>query len=796
MKVPVSWLKQYVDIEEIELNQLVDEMIMSGSNVDGVEKMGEEIQNVVVGHIEKIEKHPDADKLSVCQINVGKEVIQIVTGAKNVGEGDYVPVALHGSTLAKGLKIKKGKLRGVESNGMLCSVEEFGLTREDFPEAPEDGVYIFKEPVEVGQDIKDLFGLNETVIDFELTNNRPDCFCMVGMAREVAATFNKTLKKPVITVKEEVKEKAADYVTVSIKDEELCSRYAARIVKNVKVGPSPKWMKERLQAAGVRSINNIVDVTNYVMLELGQPMHAFDYDRLEGKQIVVRRAQLDEKIVTLDEQERVLDQDMLVIADANKAVAIAGVMGGANSEVTENTTTILLESATFNKSTVRLGSKKVGLRSESSSRFEKGLDPNNVIDAINRAAQLIEEMGAGEVIEGVIDAYPVKKEQVEIAFSLDKINTLLGTNLSKEEMVEYLQRVECTVDEAKGVVKAPTFRIDLEREADLAEEVARLYGYNKIPVILNSGTPTVGKLNFKQVVEKKVKTTLQSQGFSEIYTYSFESAKVYSKINLPEDSPLRSAITISNPLGEDFSVMRTSMLPGMLQVLSTNYNRRVDTAAFYELGKVYIPKALPLTELPEEQLKLTLGLYGKVDFYDIKGALEELFDTVGVTNVEYSPISDIPYLHPGRSAAVSVNGKVFGEIGEVHPIVLDNYEIKTKAYAAVIDFTALLDSVVLLQTYESLPKYPSMTRDIAMLVKDEVMVKEIENVIRQRSGNIMESYQLFDVYKGKQIEEGYKSVAYSITFRAKDRTLTDDEVNKVMKKILNGLETQVGAQLR
>ena len=797
MKVPVSWLKQYVDIEDILLQELVDEMIMSGSNVDGVEKSGEEISKVVVGKIEKIEKHPDAEKLVVCSINVGQEEnLQIVTGANNITEGDYIPVALHGSTLPKGVKIKKGKLRGVESNGMLCSIEELALSREDYPEAPEHGIYIFKEKQELGKDIKEIFGLNEIIVDFELTNNRPDCFSMVGMAREVAATFRKQLRKPEIKVQETAGEEASAYISVSINEPALCARYAARVVKNVKIGPSPKWMKERLQAAGIRPINNIVDITNYVMLELGQPMHAFDYNKLEGKQIQVRAAAAGEKLHTLDEQERMLEENMLVIADASKPVAIAGVMGGANSEVDENTTMLLLESATFSKASVRRTAKKVGLRSESSSRFEKGLDPNQVIDAINRAAQLIEELGVGEVLKGIVDIYPTKKEPARISFAVEKINGLLGTELSKEEMMKYLTLIECSFDEEKEEVIIPTFRPDLERVADLAEEVARLYGYNNIPVILNAGTPTVGKLNYKQVVESKMKNTLEAMGLSEIYTYSFESPKVFDKINLSQEDSLRGAIQISNPLGEDYSIMRTVTVPGILNVLATNYNRRVESAAFYELGKVYLPKSLPLTELPEEKLKLTLGMYGNVDFFDLKGTVEELFDKLGIKNVEYDRASEYSYLHPGRTANVSLQGKVIGMIGEVHPLVLENYGIKTKSYIAVLDFEAILEGVQLISSYESLPKYPSMTRDIAMLVKDEVLVKQIEDIIKQRSGNLMESFKLFDVYKGKQIEEGYKSVAYSITFRAKDRTLTDEEVNKVMKKVINGLEYNLGAQLR
>jgi len=796
MNVPINWLKDYVDID-CNIDEFCDAMTMSGSKVEGYEKLGEEISKVVVGKILEIEKHPDADKLVVTKVDVGSEVIQIVTGANNINVDDYIPVALAGSTLPGGIKIKKGKLRGVESNGMMCSVEELGFSTDDFPEAPEDGIYIFEKPYELGMDVKPIFGLDDIVVEFEITSNRPDCFSILGIARETAATFNKELKRPKTTYSE-VSGDANSYASVEIKNPEYCGRYMGKIVKNVKIGPSPKWMQRKLIAGGVRPINNIVDITNYVMIEMGQPMHAFDVSTLEDKKIIVRTAQKGEKITTLDGEDRVLDESMLVIADAKQPIAIAGVIGGEHTKITDSTNAILFEAANFDGTSVRLTSKKIGLRTDASTKFEKYLDPNNVEEAMNRACALIEELGAGEIVEGVIDSYPTKREKKTVSYSVEGINKLLGTDITEEEMIRIFRKVEFEVNEDEKTVVAPTFRPDITCEADLAEEVARFYGYNNINTTLASGTPTVGKKTYDQKIADITKVIMETCGFNEAKTYSFESPKVFEKLNIGEEDSLRNTVTISNPLGEDFSIMRTTTLNGMLNALSTNYNRRNEDVRLYELGKVYVPKALPLTELPEEKVKLTVGMYGNCDFYDIKGVIETLFVKLGfIDKVTYSPSVELNFLHPGRKASIIINEqKEIGYIGEIHPDVTDNYEIGERTYIAVIDMDMIVRYSNLSHSYKSITKYPAVNRDIAFLIKDEVLVQDIEKIIKQRGGKILESYNLFDVYKGEQIDEGMKSIAYSLVFRASDRTLSEKEINKVMTKILNGLETELNATLR
>lgn len=795
MNIPMSWLKDYAPVK-CDIKTYIDAMTMSGSKVETYEELGKEITNVVVGKILSIDKHPDADKLVVTKVDIGQEVIQIVTGANNISVGDYIPVALNGSTLPGGIKIKTGKLRGIESQGMMCSIQELGFEPEDYPEAAEDGIYIFGEEQPLGKDVKDIFGLNDIVVEYEVTSNRSDCFSVLGIAREAAATFDLPFNYPKISVQESGGN-VLDYMSVEIQNQELCPRYAARVIKNVKIEPSPKWMRQRLLASGVRPINNIVDITNYVMLEMGQPMHAFDLLKLDKRKIVVRNAKPGEKTMTLDGEGRNLDESMLLITDGEQPLAIAGVMGGEESKITEETKDILFESANFNGANIRITAKKLGLRTDASVKYSKGLDPENVLDALNRAAQLVEELGAGEVVSGIIDEYPGKREPKTIPYSVEKINGLLGTSISEGEIIKYLTRLEFKVDKEAKTVTIPTFRRDVEGNADLAEEVARLYGYDKIDTTLETGTPTVGKKSYSQKMEYIVKEVMEGQGFYEIMNYSFESPKVFDKLNISTDDELRNVITISNPLGEDFSVMRTQTLNGMLSSLSTNYNRRNEEAYLYEVGKVYIPKALPLTELPDERSKLTLGMYGKGDFYDLKGTVEVLFEKLGMdAKVEYNLKQDLAWMHPGRCASLSIGNKEIGYIGELHPSVAANYDIDARVYVGVIDMPSILEEANLDREYQPLPKYPAVARDIAMLVKDEILVKDIENVIKQRGGKILESYSLFDVYKGKQIQEGYKSVAYSITFRAPDRTLTEDEVNKSMKKILNGLETTLGAQLR
>ncbi len=795
MKAPISWLKDYVDIN-IGVKEFADAMTMSGSKVEAVEVQGEDIKNVVVGKILTLEKHPDADKLQVSKVDVGSKVIQIVTGANNISVGDYIPVALSGALLPDGKKISKGKLRGIESNGMMCSINELGLTKEDCPEAAEDGIYILKNGLELGKDIKEVIGLNDTIVEFEITSNRPDCLSIIGLSREAAATLKTEFKKPVLKVKEEGDD-AAQYASVEIKAPELCPRYAARIVKDVKIGSSPEWIRNRLKAAGVRPINNIVDITNYVMLEYGQPMHAFDLRDLNGQKIIVRRALEGEIIKTLDDQERKLDSSMLVITDEARPVAVAGVMGGANSEVREDTRTILFESANFNGTSVRLTAKKLGLRTEASGRFEKGLDVENVTAALDRAVQLVEELGIGTVCKGVIDCYEKKIEERVLKFRPDKINDLLGTNVSEKEMINIFKSVSFDVDEKSLEVKVPSFRSDIEREADLAEEVARFYGYNKIESTLLSGkSSTIGKKTYKQSIEDIIKDTMIACGLYEIYTYSFTSPKVFDRMNLSEDSELRKAVVISNPLGEDYSIMRTTTIPDMLEVISTNYSRRVEEVRLFEMSYVYLPKSLPLTELPCEKPILTLGLYGNQDFYDLKGIAEELLLRLGIKEYEFVQKKDDPLFHPGRTAEVIIKGESVGIIGEVHPEVAEKFEVPESTYVGVLEIEKLVSTSSLMSHYTPLPKFPAVTRDIAMLVKEEVMVKQIEDIIKQRAGKILEDIKLFDVYKGKQVPEGMKSVAYSITFRASDRTLTDEDVSKAMAKVLDGLKNNLEAQLR
>lgn len=798
MDMSMTWLKDYVDVDT-DIKDYVEDITLSGSKVEGYTVLGGDIKNVVTGKVLSIEKHPDADKLVVTKIDVGSgEPLQIVTGATNLYVGAYIPVALDGSTLANGVKIKKGKLRGVESNGMLCSVEELGCDRHDFPEAPENGIYIFPNEVPLGKDVVEIMDLYDESVEFEITSNRPDCFSMIGLARETAATYNKKLRYPEIMVKEEAEGNINDMVSVDIQNSELCPRYVARVVKNVKIGPSPRWMRKRLRSVGIRPINNIVDITNFVMQEFGQPMHAFSIDTIADRHIIVRNAKEGEKFTTLDGIERNLDSSMLVIADSEKAVGIAGVMGGENSMITGDTAEVLFESANFNGPNIRITAKKLGLRTDASSKFEKGLDPNLCEIAVNRAVQLVEMLGCGDVVKGCVDCYPNKLEERKIPYSPEKINKLLGTDISEDTMIELFERLEIKVNKDAKMLTIPTFRPDLETNADLAEEVARLYGYSKIEPTLAAGTPTVGKKTYEQQITDIVKDTMISNGLCEAMTFTFESPKVFDKLLISENSDLRKTVNIYNPLGEDFSIMRTTTLNGMLNSISTNYNRRNEEAALFEIGKIFIPKALPLTELPYEPKKLTIGMYGKdTDFFTIKGIIEHLFDVLGISEkAEFNPQSDITWMHPGRTAEIYINGENAGYVGEIHPTVADNYSIETRVYFAVVDFEALVNNACLVAEYKPLPKYPAITRDISMVINDKVFVKDIEKSIKENGGNLIESVKLFDVYQGSQIDRGFKSVSYSITFRAADRTLVDDDVNPAMKKILASLEKDFGANLR
>ena len=804
MNTSLSWIKMYVPDLDVTAQEYTDAMTLSGTKVEGFEKLDADLDQIVIGQIEKIEKHPDADKLIVCQVNVGTKTVQIVTGAPNVKEGDKVPVVLDGGRVAGnhdgkmtpgGITIKAGKLRGVESCGMMCSIEELGSSREFYPEAPEFGIYIFPEDAVVGESAIHALGLDDVVFEYEITSNRVDCYSVIGIAREAAATFGKKFCPPEVPATGN-SEQASDYVKVRVEEPELCPRYCARVVKNVKIGPSPKWMQRCLAANGIRPINNLVDITNYVMEEYGQPMHAYDLDTIADRQIVVRRASEGETFVTLDGQERHLDENVLLICDGEKAVGIAGIMGGENSMITDHVRTVLFEAACFDGTNIRLSAKRIGMRTDASGKFEKGLDPNNAEAAINRACQLIEELGAGEVVGGMVDVYPEKREPARVPFEPEKINGLLGTDLSPEQMLSYLESVELAYDKETNEIIAPTFRQDIKRTADIAEEVARFYGYDHIPVTLPSGEATVGKLSFKMMVEEKARDVAEYCGFSQGMCYSFESPKVFDKLRIPAEDPLRRTIEILNPLGEDFSIMRTTSLNGMLTSLATNYNRRNKNVRLYELGNVYLPKELPLKELPEERMMFTLGMYGQGDFYDMKGVVEEFLGQVGMKErVEYDGNAGRPYLHPGRQANVIYQGTQIGYLGEVHPLVADSYEIGERAYVAVIDILKVLEYADFDRKYEGIARFPAVTRDLSMVVPKEIRAADIEHMILQRGGKILESVTLFDLYEGSQIQEGFKSMAYSVVFRSKEKTLEEQDVTAAMKKILNGL-SGMGIELR
>lgn len=807
MNTALSWIKAYVPGLTCTDQEYCDRMTLTGTKVEGFERMDKNLEKIVVGQIEKIEKHPDADKLIVCQVNIGSEVIQIVTGAPNVKVGDKVPVVLDGGKVAgghdggplpeDGIAIKAGKLRGVPSNGMMCSIEELGSSKDMYPDAPDNGIYIFPDSVKVGDDAIEVLGLHDTVFEYEITSNRVDCYSILGIAREAAATFDKPFVPPVVEVKE-AGDDVNNYIKVSIEDTDLCTRYCARVCRNIKIGPSPEWMQRRLAASGIRPINNLVDITNYVMEEYGQPMHAYDLSTIAGGQIIVRRAKDGDEFVTLDGQTRKLDNNVLMICDAEKEIGVAGIMGGENSMITDEVKTVLFEAATFNGPNIRKSAKRLGLRTEASGIFEKGLDPANAKAAIDRACQLIVELGCGEVVSGTVEeGLPIKPLRV-LPFEPAKYNALLGTSVTEEQMLAIFKKLEVEVRDGKDgkELVIPSFRQDLVGRADMAEEVARFFGYDKIPTTLPKGETTTGKLSFKLRIEQKARDIAEYCGFSQGMTYSFESPKVFNKLLLDADDKARAAITIANPLGEDFSIMRTLSLNGMLTSLSTNYNRRNKNVRLYELGNIYLAKSLPLTEQPEERMQFTLGMYGDGDFYSLKGVVEEFFDCIGMKKrIVYDPKAGKNFLHPGRQAKIVYEGEELGYIGEVHPAVCDNYAIGTRAYVAVIDIMNVLDFATFDRKYEGIAKYPAVTRDISLEVPKSVLAGDIEGVIAQRGGKILESYQLFDLYEGDQIKDGYKSMAYSVTFRAKDRTLEESDVAGAMKKILNGLE-QLGATLR
>ncbi|KXZ39340.1 phenylalanyl-tRNA synthetase beta subunit [Alkalithermobacter thermoalcaliphilus JW-YL-7 = DSM 7308] len=791
MLVPLKWLRDYVDID-IDVKEFADKMTMTGSKVEKIETLGKDIENVVVGKILEITSHPNADKLLITKVDVKENIIQVVTGAKNIKVGDYVPVALVNAKLPGGIKIKKGKLRGEVSEGMMCSHEELGIPANMVDDSKKDGIYILDSCQEVGKDIREVLGINDSILEFEITSNRPDCLSIIGIAREACATLGKKIKYPEINIKES--DENIDF-KVEIKDEDICKRYAARIVKDVIIKPSPYWMQRRLIEAGIRPINNIVDITNYVMIEMGQPIHAFDLSKIKGEKIIVRKAENKETIKTLDGIDRVLDEEMIVISDEEKAIALAGVMGGLNSEVDENTKQILIESANFNSDKVRYASKKIGLRTEASSRFEKGIDINLVKTALDRVCQLIEQTNSGTVLKGYVDNYKQVYTPKSLVVDPNRINKLLGENLKVDQIIQILESLEfvCEYKDEKISITVPSYRLDIHQEADILEEVARIYGYDKISSNPIFGQTTMGLKTIGQLFEEKIKQSLISMGINEILTYSFVSPKGLDMIKLPETSIKRKLIKIINPLGEDTSVMRSTLIPNIMDVMSRNNSYKVSEFAGFELGNIFIPMQ---DIIPVEKKSIVVGLYGSYDFFDLKGILEELFENIGFNKYEIIPEKNHPTFHPGRCANIIYNNNIIGVFGEIHPDVLENYDLNKRAYVAELDFELLLLLSRDNKTYKPLPKYPASSRDLAVVVRDDIFVKQIEDIIKENSNGIIESFKLFDVYKGSQIEKGYKSVAYSITYRSENKTLTDDEINLVHNNIVKDLEEKLDAKLR
>lgn len=811
MNTPLSWIKEMVPGLDCTPAEYMDAMTLSGTKAESAQYFDKNLDKIVVGRINKIERHPDADKLVICQVQIdedGKE-IQIVTGAPNAFEGAVVPVVLDGGRVAcdhsgnkpgEGFVIKAGKLRGVDSAGMMCSIDELGRDKTYYPEADEEGLYIFNKieggsKLKLGSDALIPLGLRDALVEYEVTSNRVDCFGIEGIAREAAATFRKEFKPPVIKETGNA-EKAEDFISVEIKDNELCKRYVARVVKNVKIAPSPLWMQRKLSAVGIRPINNIVDITNYVMTELSQPMHAYDIDTIEERRIVVERAANGEKFTTLDGVERELDDTVLLIKDGKKAVGIAGIMGGENSKINEGLNTVLLEAACFDGTNIRLSSKKIGLRTDASGKFEKGLHPETALLAMNRACTLIEEIGAGEVACGVVDVYPVKEGDREVEFDLDACNRLLGTNISLEEAREYFDRLSIKINDDLKSVVVPYFRQDLLRNADLAEELARFFGYDKIPTTLPSGESTAGGETFGMEIEGKARELAEQFGFCEGMTFSFESPKVFDRLLLPLDAKEREAIEIKNPLGEDYSIMRTQIINGMLTSLGTNSARRNKNVRLYEISNIYLAKKLPLEDYPEERKQFCLGMYGEGDFFVLKGVIEEFLYKVGMKKLpSYNANAGKTFLHPGRQAQIIYEDTVVGYFGEVHPLVQEAYGIAERTYVANIDLSVICTKANFTVKYEGIAKFPSVVRDISLVMDKSLTAGEIEKIIRSESGAILESLELFDIYEGERIGADKKSMAYSITFRNKEKTLEESEISAVMDKILKGLQT-IGAVLR
>ena len=792
MVLSLEWLREFTDVD-VSDKEYCDAMTLSGSKVEGWEVTGSEIENVVVGKVTKIVRHENSDHMWICTVDVGRGApVIIVTGAQNVHEGDLVPAALDGAKLPGGKEIHTGALRGVTSEGMLCSVKELGFDLHDWPYAIEDGIFILQENCQPGDDIKKVLGLGDTVVEFEITNNRPDCLSVIGLARESAATFDKPLKLHTPAVKGGAGS-VKDHLRVEIEATDLCPRYTAMMASNIKIGPSPVWMRRRLRANGVRPINNIVDITNYVMLEYGQPMHAFDYGCVGGGKIVVRRAKAGEKLQTLDAKDRAITPNMLVIADENDPIGLAGVMGGATSEITGETHTIVFESANFDGTSIRKTAIALGMRTDASGRFEKGLDPMNTVPAVERACELVELLGAGDVMDGCIDVVAVEPQEVTLPLEPDKINALLGTSISRDFMVKVLEKLDFTLE--GDAIHVPSFRSDIERCADIAEEIGRYYGFDKIPATLFAGSTQIGGFSPEQKFQRKLGELARGMGFYEVMTYSFGSKSAWDKIHLPADSPLRRAYVIQNPLGEDTSVMRTTSLPSMLDVLGTNFAKRNMDVKLYELATIYLPQQGE--ELASEQSVLTLGEYGQnTGFFELKGAVEAIFKALRIHGVRFEAVKDNPSYHPGRCARITCGERTIGVMGQVHPSVVPEFGLTGAVYTAELNVGAMLASTAPEPTYKPLPRFPAITRDIALVCDSSVTVAQLVDTMLSAGGEYLEACRLFDVYTGAGIPEGKRSVAFSLTMRAKTQTLTDEHADEVVRSILEKLEKVHGAVIR
>ncbi|MBQ8432363.1 MAG: phenylalanine--tRNA ligase subunit beta [Clostridia bacterium] len=799
MNLSRNWLSDFVNVDEIDNKTYCDRLTITGSKVEGFEVLGDDIENVVVAKVTAMEKHPDSDHLWICKLDAGDvhgHDIQIVTGAQNVFVGALVPAALPVAKLPGDIVIKAGKLRGIESNGMLCSMGELKLTTHECPGKEENGILILDEDCadRLGDDIRDVLMLKDTSVEFEITSNRPDCLSVIGLARETAVSFDKelTVKAPVVKGAGDG-DKIENYLNVKISAPDLCYRYCARVVKNVKIAPSPLWMRMRLRASGVRPINNIVDITNYVMLEYGQPMHAFDYKCLDGAAIDVRRAGNGEAFKSLDDIDHTLDETMLVIADSKKACALAGVMGGANSEILDDTATVVFESACFNGASVRVTAKKNGMRTESSARFEKGLDPENCMAGLERACELVELLGAGDVVDGIIDVYPTKTEQTVLPFTPARYNEFLGMNIPEEHMLSTLKGLGCRVE--NGMIYVPSFRADLACMNDIAEEVCRVYGYDKIESSTMNAQTTLGGRTAKQQFEVDVEKAMVGMGASQIHTFSFISPKYYDKVRMAENDPLRRSVVISNPLGEDTSVMRTTALPSLMEIVARNNNFNNENVCLFEIAKIYLPHE-SVNELPDEKTVLTVGAYGATDFYAMKGICENILAMAGI-KATYRSYGEHPAYHPGRCAQiVAADGSVLGILGQAHPLMADNYGMNIPVMIAELDFDGIFEKANMKKAYKALPKYPATTRDFSFVCDEEMEVGAIEGVMAKAGGNLVENIVLFDIYRGAQVGEGKKSVSIRVTLRAADRTLTVEEADKVSKKILNDLKFKMGLELR